>query len=57
MANFGVFSLQRSCIDVERDDKVQKFALSINDECTVCGECVRACAYGAVGYGDENPDC
>ncbi len=26
MANFGVFSLHRSYIDLERDDKTQRFA-------------------------------
>lgn len=52
--NFGTFSLQKSHISVEKDDRVQRFTLTISDGCTVCGECVRACAYGAIGYGDEN---
>ena len=54
MANFGAFSLERSYINLEKDDKVQRFALTVRDECTLCGECVKACAYGAVGYSDEN---
>jgi Fe-S-cluster-containing hydrogenase component 2 len=54
MANFGAFSLERSYINLEKDDKVQQFALTISDECTLCGECVTACAYGAVEYSDEN---
>lgn len=53
-ANFGVFSLEKSHISLEKDERAQRFALTVSEECTLCGECVRACNYGAVEYGDED---
>lgn len=54
--NFGVFNPEKSFISLDRDDRTTRFALSINyGECKSCGECIRACAYNALRWEDENP--
>jgi len=52
--NFGVFSLEKSYISLDKDERAQKFVLAVSEGCTSCGECVRACNYGAVEYDDED---
>jgi Fe-S-cluster-containing dehydrogenase component len=52
--NFDVINPERSFIKLDKDEGTQTFAISIDEECKSCGECVRACAYEALGWEDEN---
>jgi len=52
--NFGVFNPEKSFIKLDKDDRTARFALSIDDGCKSCGECIRACAYTVLKWEDEN---
>jgi len=53
--NFDVINPERSFINLDKDEETQSFAISIEEGCKFCGECVRACAYEALRWEDENP--
>ena len=54
--NFGAFNPEKSFIRLDRDDRATRYVLSIDGGCKSCGECIRACAYNALRWEDENPD-
>ncbi len=55
--NFGIFDPERSFIQLNKDDRHTRFHLSIDDDgCTLCGECIRACSYEALKWGDEDSE-
>jgi Fe-S-cluster-containing dehydrogenase component len=53
--NFDVINPEKSFINLDKDEGTQSFAISIEEGCKFCGECVRACAYEALRWEDENP--
>ena len=52
--NFGAFNPAKSFIRLDRNERKTRFRLSIDDGCKSCGECIRACAYGALRWEDED---
>ncbi|HOP86312.1 MAG TPA: 4Fe-4S dicluster domain-containing protein [Syntrophorhabdaceae bacterium] len=52
--NAGVFNPEKSIIKINKNDKTLKFTLKITVGCKMCGACVEACAYNALGWEDEN---
>lgn len=52
--NFRIFNPDKSFVRLDKDERHTRFHLSIDDGCTLCGECIRACAYKALEWGDED---
>ena len=53
--NFDVINPERSFIKLDVDEGKQTFAISFDEGCKLCGECVKACAYEALRWVDANP--
>jgi len=54
MARFGVFSTIRSSIKVEKEDRLQRFSITVDGDCIGCGQCAKACSYGALAIIDAD---
>jgi len=48
--NFDVINPERSFIKPDWDEETHSFAISIDEACKSCGECVKACAYEALRW-------
>ena len=52
--NFDLINPERSFIKLDKNERTQSFAISIDEGCKLCGECVKACAYEALRLEDAN---